>query len=116
VDVVRAGRKKNVRHLQYSVHTDMKPGYVYIMTNKYNTVFYTGVTVPLKQRVYDHKTGKGSFFTSRYRIHKLVWFDTYPSIRDAIAREKQIKNWKRKWKIELIRSLNPEFRDLYDDL
>jgi len=87
-----------------------------MMTNKHNTVFYTGVTSGLKSRVYKHKIGIGSFFTSRYNLKKLVWFEQHPTIRDAIAREKQIKNWKRSWKIELIQSMNPDFRDLYDEI
>ena len=94
----------------------MKPGTVYMMTNKHNTTIYTGVTSRLKKRAWEHKTGQGSVFTAKYNLHKLVWFDEYPDIRDAIAREKQIKNWKRAWKIELIKPMNPEFRDLYDDL
>jgi putative endonuclease len=94
----------------------MKPGYVYMMANKHNTVLYTGVTSGLKTRGYQHKTGQGSQFTARYKVNKLVWFDEYPDIRDAIAREKQLKKWKRSWKLELIRRFNPDFRDLYDDL
>ena len=86
------------------------------MTNKHNTTFYTGVTSNLKERVYSHKTGSGSLFTSRYNLYKLVWFDEHPTVREAIEREKQIKNWRRSWKIELIKSFNPGFRDLYDDL
>jgi len=105
-----------VRILPYQPHTSMKPGFVYIMTNKHNTTFYTGVTSGLKERVYSHKTGTGSLFTARYNLTKLVWFDEFPTIREAIEREKQIKKWRRSWKIELIRRFNPEFRDLYDDL
>ncbi len=94
----------------------MKGGFVYIMMNKYNTTIYIGVTDELKERVYDHKIGVGSFFTSKYKLNKLVWFDEYPSIEEAIIREKQLKKWKREWKIELIKRMNPVFRDLYDDL
>ncbi|MEX2346234.1 MAG: GIY-YIG nuclease family protein [Balneolaceae bacterium] len=94
----------------------MKKGYVYIITNKNNTVFYTGVTSNLTERIYQHKTGIGSFFTSKYNLRKLVWFDEYPGIRDAIEREKQIKNWRKSWKINLIKELNPTMRDLYDEI
>jgi len=94
----------------------MKKGYVYIMTNKYNTVFYTGVTSRLAKRVYEHKTGYGSEFTRKYNLTKFVWFDEYPTIRDAIEAEKRIKKWKREWKIALIRKMNPDFEDLYEQI
>lgn len=73
----------------------MKGGYVYILTNKHNTVLYTGVTSQLKNRIYKHKKGTASLFTSKYNLNKLVWFGEFPTIRQAIDREKQIKNWKR---------------------
>lgn len=98
------------------VLTDMKNGYVYILTNKYHTVFYIGVTSDLESRIYDHKNGKGSIFTRKYNLKNLVWFDEFPRIEDAISREKQLKNWKREWKINLIKAQNPEFRDLYEYL
>jgi putative endonuclease len=94
----------------------MKVGFVDIITKKHNTTLYTGVTVDLKQRIYEHKTGKGSLFTSKYNLNKLVWFDEYPSIEEAIQREKQIKKWKRAWKDEMIREMNPDFKDLYDEI
>jgi putative endonuclease len=94
----------------------MKGGYVYILANKHNTVLYTGVTSQLKKRIYKHKIGTASLFTSKYNVNKLVWFEDHPTIRQAIEREKQIKNWKREWKIELIKSMNPDFRDLYNEI
>jgi len=94
----------------------MKGGFVYIMTNIHNTTLYTGVTANLKERVYEHKTGIGSFFVKKYKLTKLVWFDEFPSIEEAITREKQIKKWKRQWKIEMIQKLNPSFRDLYEEI
>ena len=94
----------------------MKKGYVYIITNKYNTVLYTGVTSTLAQRVYEHKTGCGSQFTRKYNLNKLVWFDEYPTIRETIEAEKRIKKWKREWKISLISEINPEFKDLYEQI
>ena len=86
------------------------------MTNKHNTTLYTGVTANLKERVYEHKTGIGSFFATKYKLTKLVWFDEFPSIEEAITREKQIKKWKRQWKIEMIKKMNPSFRDLYQEI
>ena len=89
---------------------------VYIMTNKNNTTLYTGVTNNLLRRVYEHKQGKGGSFTRRYNINKLVYFETTPDIEAAILREKQIKAGSRKKKIDLVTSLNPEWRDLTEDL
>jgi putative endonuclease len=94
----------------------MKGGFVYIMMNKYNTTLYTGVTANLKKRVYEHKSGTGSFFVKKYKLIKLVWFDEFPSIEEAITREKQIKKWKRQWKIEMIQKMNPSFSDLYEEI
>jgi len=92
----------------------MKAGYVYIMSNKNHRVLYTGVTSNLKKRIHEHKTGTGSQFTKKYNVKKLLWFDQYPRMMDAIHREKQIKRYKREWKFNLIKELNPGFRDLYD--
>jgi putative endonuclease len=86
-------------------------GYVYIMTNRSRTL-YTGVTSNLQQRVFQHKNKLVAGFTSRYRIDRLVYFEETPDIRDAIAREKQIKGWVRSKKIALIESINPAWEDL----
>jgi putative endonuclease len=88
-------------------------GYVYIMTNKNNTVLYTGVTSDLKVRVREHKEKRypGSF-TGRYNIGKLVYFERFTSIAEAIKREKQIKGGSRKKKVELINLMNPEWADI----
>ncbi len=88
--------------------------YVYIMTNKHDTVLYTGVTNNLKRRVYEHKEMRGSGFTSKYNIDKLVYYEGTKDVRAAIAREKQIKGGSRKKKIDLVNRLNPEWQDLYD--
>ncbi len=93
-----------------------KQYYVYIVTNKYNTVLYTGVTGDLRRRVYEHREGLGSAFTGRYNIKKLVYYETTQDVLAAIAREKQIKGGSRKKKIDLINSMNPEWNDLYDEL
>ncbi len=92
-----------------------KAFYVYIITNKYNTVLYTGVTNNLQRRVLEHKSGKGSRFTSRYGLTKLVFFETTDDIHAAIAREKQIKAGSRRKKIALIEIMNPEWKDLFEE-
>ena len=90
--------------------------YTYIATNKLNTVLYTGVTNKIIKRMYEHKNGFVSSFTSMYKIIKLVYFEVFNNINEAIAREKQIKAGSRKKKIELIKKMNPNFEDLYDRL
>jgi putative endonuclease len=89
---------------------------VYIMTNKNNTVLYTGVTNDLRRRVMEHKTGKGGGFTSRYKITKLVYFECGDDVNAAIEREKQIKGGSRQKKIDLVNEMNPDWRDLFEDL
>jgi putative endonuclease len=93
-----------------------KQYYVYIMTNKYNTVLYTGVTSDLRRRVYEHKEGLGSGFTGKYNVKKLVYYEITEDVHAAIAREKQIKGGSRRKKIDLVNRMNPEWEDLYDDL
>jgi putative endonuclease len=94
-----------------------KGGAVYIMTNFSNTVLYTGVTNDLTRRVFEHKSGLDpKSFTSKYKITKLVYFESFHSIEEAIAREKQIKGGSRKKKENLINSINPEWKDLWDNL
>ncbi|MCR9084680.1 MAG: GIY-YIG nuclease family protein, partial [Cyclobacteriaceae bacterium] len=94
-----------------------KGGAVYIMTNSNHTVLYTGVTNDLQRRVYEHKNrlNKNSF-TSKYNINKLVYFEGYHSIEEAINREKQIKGGNRKKKENLINSKNPEWKELWDEI
>ena len=94
----------------------LKTGYVYIMSNKKRTTFYTGVTNNLVRRVNEHKEESGSAFTSKYKLFELVYFEMLPDIESAIKREKQIKRWHREWKLNLIKQLNPEMKDLYDTL
>jgi len=93
-----------------------KQFYVYIMTNKKNTVLYTGITSDLKKRVYEHKQKLASGFTSKYNINKLVYFEVFEDSYNAISREKQIKGGSRNKKIGLIDSINKEWKDLFDDL
>jgi putative endonuclease len=92
----------------------MKQYYIYIMANRSRTL-YTGVTNNLEQRVYEHKQRMGSGFTSKYSIDRLVCFEVFSDVRDAIAREKQIKGWLRAKKIALIESVNPNWEDLSAD-
>jgi putative endonuclease len=89
---------------------------VYIMTNAHNTVLYTGVTNNLARRVYEHKNGLGSAFVKKYNVHKLVYYEIGSDINATIAREKQIKGGSRQKKLDLINSLNPEWKDLYDEI
>jgi len=88
---------------------------VYIMTNTHNTVLYTGVTNNLQRRVVEHKSGKGSKFTSKYNVNKLVYFEWGNDVNFAILREKQIKAGSRKKKIDLVNSMNPEWKDLFEE-
>ncbi len=86
--------------------------YVYIMSNINHTVFYTGVTNNIKRRVLEHKTGIGSGFTSKYRLTKLLYYEKFSNINNAIKREKQFKNWHRDWKINIIKEVNPNMEDM----
>ena len=90
--------------------------YVYIMTNKLNTVLYTGVTNDLIRRAHEHRTGHGGGFTSRYKVTKLVWYQECGHARAAIAREKQLKAGSRQKKLDLINDMNPQWNDLYEEL
>ena len=90
--------------------------FVYIMTNKYNTVLYTGITNNLKKRVYKHKQKIVKGFTNKYNIDKLVYYEVFENVYSAISREKQIKAGPRKKKIRLIDSFNKEWKDLYGEI
>ena len=90
--------------------------YVYILTNKNNSTFYIGFTGRLIRRSYEHKEEIMPGFTRRYQIHKLLYYEQYTDVRDALAREKKLKKWRRKWKIDLINKFNPGWRDLRDEL
>ena len=89
--------------------------YLYIMTNNYNTVVYTGITNDLQRRIYEHKSKLIGGFTKKYNITKLVYYEIYEDAYTAIGREKQIKAGSRQKKIDLINSLNPEWKDLYEE-
>ncbi len=90
--------------------------YVYLMASRKHGTLYVGVTNSLVRRVYEHKTNAAPSFTSRYGVHSLVWFECYYDPLNAIAREKEIKKWRRQWKVNLIEQTNPEWVDLYDGL
>ena len=94
----------------------MRAFYVYIMTNAWNTVLYTGVMNDLQRRVLEHKCGRGSTFTARYHIQKLVYYEATIDVHAALAREKQIKGGSRKKKIGLVESVNPEWKDLAGEI
>ena len=89
---------------------------VYILASKRNGTLYTGVTSNLVQRVWQHKNDEADSFTKKHQVHTLVWFEQHENAESAITREKQIKEWKRKWKLELIEKDNPTWRDLYDEI
>jgi putative endonuclease len=93
-----------------------KQGYIYFMANQHNNVLYLGVTNDLRRRVAEHKAKINKGFTYRYNCDKLVYFEQIASIKDAIHREKQLKNWKREWKNELINGMNPTWKDLSEDI
>lgn len=94
----------------------MKQFYVYILSNERNGTLYTGVTSDLLKRIYEHKNDLVEGFSKRYGIHNLVWYEMHETAESAISREKQIKKWQRKWKLELIDKSNPFWDDLYKEL
>jgi putative endonuclease len=94
----------------------MKKGFIYIISNKKRTTIYVGVTNNLKRRITEHKEGIGSKFSGKYKLTDLLYYEEIPDIRNAICREKQLKNWHREWKINLIKSFNPDLKDLYWEL
>jgi putative endonuclease len=90
--------------------------YVYILASQKNGTLYIGVTYNLVKRVWEHKNKVVEGFTKRYYVHNLVYFEEYSSIEEAIRREKQVKWWKRKWKIALIEKNNCDWKDLYEEI
>jgi putative endonuclease len=90
-----------------------KTSYVYMLASALNGTLYVGVTSDLVKRVWQHKEGLADGFTKRYEVKKLVWYEVHTDIMEAIRREKQIKKWERRWKMELIEGDNPYWHDLY---
>jgi putative endonuclease len=93
-----------------------KQGYIYIITNKNNTTLYTGVTENLSKRIWEHRNKIYEGFSKKYNLTKLVYYEDYPDIVSAITREKYIKGKKRQYKIDLIESINNEWKDLYENI
>jgi putative endonuclease len=94
----------------------MKHPCVYMLASKPNGTVYVGVTSNLPQRIWQHKNDLVEGFTRRYGVHTLVWYEVHETMETAIHREKIIKEWKRQWKIDLIETMNPQWRDLYADI
>ena len=94
----------------------VKQYYVYILASKRNGTLYIGVTSDLLKRIYEHKKDLVDGFTTKYRVHRFVYYEEADDINSAILREKQMKKWNRRWKIRLIEKFNPEWKDLYKDL
>ncbi len=90
--------------------------YIYIVTNQPKGTIYTGVTNDLARRIREHKEKRIQGFTQKYGTSRLVYFESYREVRDALTREKQIKSWRRDWKISLIEKENPEWIDLFDQI
>ena len=123
-DIARAWFKEAISRVIASVAKQSQTGtvgmektyYVYILTNKTNKVLYTGVTSDLKRRVYEHKHKLVEGFTKKYNVNRLVYYEVTNDVYAAISREKQIKGGPRQRKVDLINSVNKEWRDLYYDL
>jgi len=91
-------------------------GFVYIMSNKRDGTLYVGVTSNLSRRAFEHREGAVEGFASRYGLKRLVYYESYSDIRDALQREKNMKHWPRLWKLALIQDMNPDWADLYESL
>ena len=89
--------------------------FTYIMSNQTNSTIYVGVTNNIERRALEHISGNGAEFTSKYKINKLVYFERYTEVLDAIKREKQLKGWKREKKVMLINQMNPEWNNLMQE-
>ncbi|URW75370.1 GIY-YIG nuclease family protein [Sphingomonas donggukensis] len=95
-------------------HRPMRGGWLYIMTNRRGGVLYAGVTANLAARIDQHRSDRGSAFCRQYGLHRLVFAERFATIEEAIAREKQVKAWRRAWKIALIEQANPDCADLFE--
>ncbi|MCH8999150.1 MAG: GIY-YIG nuclease family protein [Proteobacteria bacterium] len=90
--------------------------YVYLMASKRNGTLYVGVTNDLVRRAYEHREGQADGFTKKYAVKNLVYFEVFEEVREAIQRERNLKHWRRAWKIDLIERGNPQWNDLYDTI
>ena len=111
----RDGPKDQTRNLEV-MNADVMAYYVYILAGRKDGATYIGVTNDLVRRVYEHRIKAVPGFTSKYNIARLVWFEIYDDPISAIAREKELKKWKRTWKVQLIEAQNPEWNDLYESI
>ena len=93
-----------------------KPGYVYLMASGRNGTLYLGVTSDLIQRTWQHRSGVGGQFSTKYDCRFLVWYVVYDDLQEARQRELRMKKWKRDWKLRLIEEVNPDWRDLFTDI
>ncbi|MEO1150303.1 MAG: GIY-YIG nuclease family protein [Pseudomonadota bacterium] len=87
--------------------------FVYILASQKNGTLYIGVTNDIARRTFEHRNDEGAVFTRKYQVHRLVYYEPYDRIDEAITREKQMKKWNRQWKINLIETMNPDWDDLY---
>jgi putative endonuclease len=94
----------------------MAGGYIYFLTNRPNGILYVGVTNDLVRRVFEHRSGFVDGFTKQYGLKRLVYFERFDDIRDAIQREHNIKHWPRAWKVRKIVAMNPDWDDLFDTI
>ena len=94
----------------------MKQYFVYILASKRNGTLYAGITSDLVKRAWEHRNDLVDGFTNKYKVHRLVYYESYERPIEAIAREKQLKWWKRKWKVDLIENVNSEWKDLFEKL
>jgi putative endonuclease len=97
------------------MHEEKHPA-VYILASRYRGTLYVGVTSSLWQRVWDHKNGRFEGFTKAYAVKSLVWYEHHVAMENAVRHEKQLKKWNRAWKIELIEAMNPDWRDLHENI
>jgi putative endonuclease len=95
---------------------NMNQSYVYILSSKRNGTLYIGVTSDLIKRIFEHKQDIIDGFTKQYQVHMLVYYEVHNDILEAIKREKQIKKWNRQWKLRLVKEMNPDWKDLYDEI
>jgi len=99
-----------------AMERERKGGWVYIMADRYRGTLYIGVTSHLAARIYQHRCGEGSDFCARYGLNRLVWAERSDDITACIEHEKRLKRWRRQWKLDLVESANPDWRDLFDQL
>ena len=115
-NVIPAKAGTQIKHTAHTNQAMAKHPCVYILASQRNGTLYTGVTGDIASRILAHKENRGSAFTRKYKVHHLVWYEFHPTFDTAIAREKNIKAWRRVWKLGLIEENNPEWEDYYDTI